>query len=124
MEKEPKIGKSLEKDIAIPEFQTKGENRLTVEPSEDLGTIERWEDKLDPRNISIRDLFGTMLDHPEGLSSDIIAICNKGFHEEKLNKQERSRLDKAKDRWFKDRFGVTFAGRKHFVARGSLKKRS
>ena len=135
MEKEPKIGKSLEGDVAIPEFKTKepkielgegtylkkSESRSEVRLPPKLEDI-RIPEEIDPSKISNEKLFRRMLIDPHGLSSAVITILRNKFNKQKISPQDQSLVDKAKEQWFKTRFGVTFAGRKYLAKDISKKK--
>lgn len=111
MEQEPKLGKSLEGDVAIPEFL--GEENKKVE----MNLTQKLEDsrlnkEIDVRDMSNEQLFRVMFKYSHSLSADVVAILDKKLKKGKITAEEQSRIDIIKEGWFFERFGVTFANRK------------
>lgn len=102
MEKGPKIGESLEGDVAIPEFEIKEKEETSSQENEDeLVEISPEQEKT---------WFEIILDARREFPEDIQRLIEKK-RDYALEAEEQSKFDTARNRWWKEKFGVEFWSR-------------
>src|SRR3989344_805441 len=101
-ERGPKIGKSLEGDIAIPEFEVKNSETETQYNKE---TRKGIYGDIGRRRLMRKILMAFRKEIPENL----LDLINKMSRGEALEPEEQSQFNSAATQWFKDKFGADFA---------------
>ena len=96
-ERGPKIGKSLEGDIAIPEFEVKNSETETQYNKE---TRKGIYGDIGRRRLMRKILMAFRKEIPENL----LDLINKMSRGEALEPEEQSQFNSAATPWFKDKF--------------------
>lgn len=114
MEKESKIGKSLEGDVAIPEFERREtEETSSIEKTGEI--IQNQENESETIEISSekeKTWFEIIIDARSEFPEDIRKLIDKKLSHA-LEPEEESKFDTARNRWWKEKFDIEFWSRKH-----------